>query len=106
MREPQNSVTDRCYVKSIFDCTEAAQVLGLVNEFLSDFATSRSAHQIPRELCPARIRSIAELENWLIPLRTETQRQEGQRITSNPALSLLKGVLDAASRQIQMFMNP
>jgi len=65
----------------------------------------RGLRGIPSQLCPAHIQSAGALENWLIPIRIEAQRQEAQSVLGNSELHLFKGMLNAASRQIQALMR-
>jgi hypothetical protein len=91
-------------IKSIFDCSAPAQVFALLNEFLHDLARSLPLGEIPAHLLPRRIDSLAELESWLIPIRIEAERQQAQFASKNTQLINLSRMLDAANRQIRMFM--
>jgi hypothetical protein len=103
--EPHGGLIARRYIESIFDGTEPGQVLAILNRFLTDFAASQSARQSPRQLCPDQIGSVAELDSWLIRVRIEAERREAEPSSGNPDLLLLKGMLDAASRQIKTFAS-
>ena len=105
MHEPHRHLTGHPGVEKIFDCSEPEHVLRLLNEFLVDFASWRPAGDIAALLCPPHIHTLESLEDWLIPVRIETQRQEAHAILSRSGLFLLKGMLDAASRQLQVLMR-
>ena len=101
--EPRGGLIAGRYIQSIFDGTEPGQVLAILNRFLTDFAASQSARRIPLQLCPDQVRSVAELDGWLIAVRIEAERQEAKPTSGNPDLLLLKGMLDAANRRIKTF---
>ena len=101
--EPHSGLVAGRYIESIFDGTEPGQVFAILNRFLTDFAASQSARQIPSQLCPDHIGSVAELDRWLIPMRIESERQEAKPSSGTPDLLLLRGMLDAASRRIKTF---
>ena len=101
--EPHGGLIAGRYIERIFDGTESGQVLAILNCFLTDFATSQSVRQMPSQLCPDQIGSVAELDGWLIAVRIAAERQEAKPNSGNPDLLLLKEMLDAASRRIKTF---
>jgi len=101
--EPHGGLIAGRYIESIFDGTEPGQVLAILNRCLTDFATARSGRQIPSQLCPDQIGSVAELDGWLIAVRIAAEWQEAKPTSGNPDLLQLKEMLDAASRRIKAF---
>ena len=93
------------YIREMFECSEPDNVLWVLNGFLFEFATWGSARQVPSQLCPSHIQSPHSLENWLIPVRIEAQRQTFQSVLGRSGVLLLKEVLEAASRRIQILMH-
>jgi hypothetical protein len=105
MQKSQSSLAAHGDIKGIFDCSEPEQVFALVNGFLQDLARTGSAGEIPVNLLPPSIRSLAELERWLIPVRIEAQRQQGHSASKNTALITLSRMLAAANRQIRTLIR-
>ena len=103
--EYEGSLIARRYTEGIFSCDETEEVLKLLNKFLDEFSASPSAEHILLRLCPVHIHSLASLENWLIQVRIEAQRQEGQHFSQKGELFQLKGILEAASRHMQKLMR-
>ena len=89
------------YVETIFRCNSSAEVMGLLEVFLREFAEAGLCRQVPPDLCPARIVSSLELKTWSIRTRIALEQHANERKSPHDTLTSLEAVLSAASRRIE-----
>jgi hypothetical protein len=89
------------YVETIFSCNSSAEVIGLLEVFLREFAQAGFSRQVPSELCPARIVSPLEVKTWSMRTRIALEQHANERKSPHDTLTSLEAVLSAASRRIE-----
>lgn len=89
-------------IETIFSCTRSNEVLCVLEAFLREFAESGLVSHIPPDLRPVRACSPVEVKSWSKAVRIALQQHANGSNLEHDTLSLLGGVLSAASRRIEV----